>query len=148
VPSIQIDVVIGRGMVQTWEELRHIDRHVEWMTDAQRIDFHSEQREGVGTTFDCLTKIGPFAMTDVMTITRWEPPSIMGVVHRGLVGGTGEFVLTDVQGGTHLRWSEDLRFPWWFGAKLGSWLASPVLRRIWRSNLQRFARMVESGDME
>ena len=34
-----------------WAELRQLDRHVLWMKDAESIEFHSDQREGEGTTF-------------------------------------------------------------------------------------------------
>ena len=40
---------------------------------------------GVGTTFDCDTKIGPFRLTDRMEITEWVPNAAMGVSHVGTV---------------------------------------------------------------
>jgi len=143
--SITIDIEIDRPIDIVWEELRHIERHVTWMSDAQRIEFNSDQREGVGTTFDCYTKIAVFSTRDVMTITRWEPPMAMGVTHHGLVTGRGEFALRDIDGSTHLHWSEELDFPWWFGAKLGEWCARPVLRRVWRKNLENLAVIVEDS---
>ena len=74
-----------------WEELRHIDRHVQWMADAESIEFEGDQREGVGTSFRCRTKIGPFVTVDRMTITSWVERREMGVTHRGLVTGVGIF---------------------------------------------------------
>jgi len=141
--SIEIDVVIHHRVPVVWEELRHIERHVNWMSDAQRIDFHTDQREGVGTAFDCFTKVGPFTTTDVMTITHWQDGAIMGVTHRGLFTGRGEFVLADMGDTTRLTWREDLRFPWWAGAAVGAALARPVLRVIWRKNLANLARVLD-----
>ena len=147
--AIEIETVLPNSPRQVWEELRHIERHVNWMGDAQRIDFHSEQREGVGTAFDCLTKIGPFTTTDVMTVTEWRAEAAIGVVHRGLFSGRGEFTLVPVVDGTRLTWREDLRFPWWFAGPVGAWFARPVLRLVWRKNLSNFARTLRaatSGD--
>jgi len=143
VTSITIDIIIRHDRHDTWDELRHIDRHVTWMSDAQRIDFHSDQREGVGTTFDCLTRIGPFTTTDVMTITRWQDEVAMGVTHRGLFTGRGEFSLLAIGNDTKLTWKEDLRFPWWAASSLGAVLARPVLRAIWRKNLANLAKVID-----
>ena len=41
-----------------------IETHTEWMADADRITFLSEQHEGVGAEFDCLTRVGPLHTTD------------------------------------------------------------------------------------
>ena len=140
--SIDIDILIACNVHDTWDELRHIERHVTWMSDAQRIDFHSDQREGVGTSFDCRTKIGPFTTTDVMTITRWHDEVEIGVTHRGLFTGEGDFTLTAVGDATRLTWREDLRFPWWAGGFVGATMARPVLRAIWRKNLANLARII------
>ena len=83
-----------------WELLEPIERHVEWMADAESIDFTSTQRRGVGTRFICVTKIGPIRMRDRMSITVWEPEQRMGVRHEGLVTGSGVFVLEPIDGGT------------------------------------------------
>jgi len=119
-----------------WEELRHIDRHVGWMNDAVSLTFVTDQTEGVGTSFRCLTKVGPFVTTDVMTITVWEPERAMGVAHQGLITGEGLFTLAPSEGGARMTWKETLHFPWWAGGPLGAAVASPVLRLIWRTNLR------------
>lgn len=145
VPTIVVETFLPQPSPIVWEELRHIDRHVRWMADARRIDFHSNQREGVGTTFDCLTTIGPFTTTDVMTVSEWRDGETMGVIHRGLFTGRGEFNLSPEGTGTRLRWRETLQFPWWYGGPVGAWLARPVLRLIWRKNLSNFARQLRDG---
>ena len=66
-----------------WRELAVIERHVRWMSDAVKIGFTSDQRRGVGTSFRCTTKVGPFVTEDLMTVTRWDEGSVMGVDHRG-----------------------------------------------------------------
>jgi hypothetical protein len=107
------------------------------MADAESITFVGEQRRGVGTTFDCVTRIGPLRTTDRMTVTRWEPSVAMGIEHRGAVTGVGELRLERAEAGTKLSWREELRLPWWFGGRVGEAIARPVLRRLWQANLLR-----------
>jgi hypothetical protein len=109
------------------------------MTDAVSIDFIGEQREGIGTTFDCLTKIGPFKTVDRMTITEWRDGQVMGVEHRGIITGRGNFSLTPNTHGTTIEWFESLEFPWWALGAFGATVASPVLKALWKKNLRSFA---------
>ena len=124
-----------------WQELRHVERHVTWMSDAVAIEFLGDQREGVGTSFRCTTKVGPFKTEDLMTITLWVENTVMGVEHRGLVTGRGAFTLAPTPGGTLVTWSEELTLPWWGLGPLGSCVASPVLRRLWARNLKNLGRL-------
>ena len=141
-PSITVDILIHRPRHEVWSEIRHVDRHVLWMSDALRIDFHTDQREGVGTSFDCLTAIGPLRTRDVMTITRWEDDETIGVTHSGIFTGHGEFGLRSVGDATRMTWHEDLRFPWWLAGPVGARVARPILRRVWRRDLSSLARLM------
>ena len=129
-----------------WEELRHLERHVDWMHDAVAISFTSDAREGVGTEFTCLTKVGPLRTRDRMTITAWEEPRVIGVAHRGLVTGEGRFTLQPAAAGTTLTWRENLTLPWFFGGPCGAVVARPILRFIWRRNLALLARRFAAHD--
>ncbi len=129
-----------------WAELERIENHVEWMRDAIAIRFVGDLRRGVGTTFECDTKVGPIRLTDIMEITQWEPGSKMAVMHRGLITGSGHFFLEDGPGtATTIRWEERLRFPWWFGGTIGAWVARPVLAALWRGNLRRLRTRAEDS---
>ena len=129
-----------------WATVEPIERHVDWMADAERITFVTEQTRGVGTAFDCLTRVGPFRLNDRMTVTEWEPGAVMGIEHRGMVTGRGRFTIERAPGGgTTFTWSERLVFPWWMGGPIGAACASPVLRAIWRRNLVRLRALVESA---
>ena len=141
--TVQVAVTIDAPPARVWEVIEPIETHVEWMTDAVSITFTSTQHRGVGTTFDCLTKIGPLRTTDRMVVTEWEPERAMGIEHRGLFTGTGRFTLEPVRaGGTRFTWTEQIRFPWWMGGRAGAAAAEPVLRRVWLGNVQRLAGLV------
>jgi len=110
------------------------------MHDAVRIDFVTNQRDGVGTEFHCATRIEPFRTRDLMTITEWIDGATMGVRHQGLITGEGRFVLSRVEGATRVEWREVLHFPWWLGGTIGATIAKPVLRFVWRRNLELLVR--------
>ena len=141
--TIEISTQINASPQFLWEEMRHIDRHVNWMLDAVSITFLSTTTEGMGTKFTCLTKVGPFKTTDVMTITQWEDARTMGVEHVGLVKGTGSFQIAPSREGSTITWKESLTFPWWMLGSFGSLFASPILRLIWKKNLQNLKGIVE-----
>lgn len=141
--AVEIDAVPQR----VWAVIEPVERHIEWMADAESITFHGEQRRGVGTRFRCRTKVGPIRLDDEMEITEWEPNVAMGVRHSGMVTGVGRFTLTPIDLGrrTRFEWAETLRFPWWMGGRLGATVATrTALGAIWRSNLTRLKRLVES----
>ncbi|HEX2384873.1 MAG TPA: SRPBCC family protein [Acidimicrobiales bacterium] len=129
-----------------WRAIERVESHVEWMDDAIAIRLTSRRRQGAGTTFDCDTKVGPFRLTDRMTITQWKPRRSMGVSHVGIVSGTGRFTLRRRRGGrTRFGWDERLSFPWFLGGPVGAAVAAPILKRIWRRNLVNLKALVEHG---
>ena len=87
--SVSVSVIIDASAKEIWASLEDVGSHVEWMADAESIEFTTDKHTGVGTAFTCVTKVGPIRLTDLMTITEWEPASVMGVRHSGLVTGTG-----------------------------------------------------------
>lgn len=130
-----------------WADVQDIATHPQWMADAVDIRFLTTQTTGVGTRFECDTKVGPFRLTDVMEITEWTPGKAMGVRHTGLVTGTGRFTLRRARGGrTRFQWRETLHYPIWLGGPIGALVSKPILTRVWRRSMrnlqQRFARRV------
>lgn len=144
--QIRVSVEIARPPAQVWAAVEPIERHVDWMADAVAIRFTAEQTRGVGTAFECDTKVGPITLTDLMTITEWDPPRSMGVEHTGIVTGTGIFVLEPIDLGrrTRFTWTEDLTFPWFLGGRLGEYAGGrAIMKQIWRRNLDRLKTLVE-----
>jgi uncharacterized protein YndB with AHSA1/START domain len=119
-----------------WDALADIESHVEWMADARAIRFTSSTTAGLGTAFDCDTRVGPLRLTDKMEITEWVPEQAMAVRHVGVVTGEGRFTLQPERNGTTLTWEEELRFPWWIPSRPATF----VLRLIWKHNLRAFEK--------
>jgi uncharacterized protein YndB with AHSA1/START domain len=148
VGRISVSEEIDAPRERVWRAVEPIERHVDWMVDAEAIRFESEQQRGPGTRFVCDTRVGPITLHDRMEITDWVPGERMGVRHSGVVTGTGQFELTsiDLDRRTRFTWTEELRFPWYLGGRLGERLGGRwVLARIWRRNLRRLAQLVEGG---
>lgn len=145
--AIRVSTVIEATPAEVWDVVEHIEDHVEWMADAEAIRFTTDQTSGVGTTFECDTKVGPAKLTDVMEITEWEPEAVMGVKHTGIVTGTGRFTLHPAgPGRTEFRWEEELDFPVWMGGPLRNPVGGRILEAIWRRNLKRLKAIVESAE--
>lgn len=143
---IRVSTVIGAPRQQVWADLRDIASHVQWMADAESIHFTSRQRQGVGTTFDCITKVGPIRLNDRMEVTEWREGRAMGIRHVGMVAGTGRFTLrTTPRGKTRFTWEERLTYPWWLAGPLGATLSRPLLRHIWKNNLKRLKHRLEAA---
>lgn len=136
---MRVSTVIAARPQDVWPHLADLGSHVAWMADAEAIRFTTPQRRGVGTTFECDTKVGPLRLTDRMEVTEWEEGRLIGVRHRGLVRGSGRFTIERLDRGerTRFTWEEKLAFPWR--------LAAPVLGAIWRRNLARLKERIESS---
>lgn len=143
---IRVAVEIDAPPAAVWRVVEPIERHVDWMVDAESITFVGEQTRGVGTRFVCRTKIGPIALDDRMVVTEWEAERRMGVRHDGVVTGTGVFELEPIDLGrrTRFRWTEQLTFPWYLGGRLGELAGGElVLKLIWKRNLRALQRLIE-----
>ena len=142
---IHLCTTIGAPVDRVWATVEDIATHTRWMADAESIEFIGEQRRGVGTEFDCRTRVGPFTTVDRMRVTEWEPGAAMGIEHRGVVTGTGRFTLRAVGSGlTEFCWTEELVFPATMGGALGARAGRPVLERVWRANLRRLRDLAET----
>lgn len=135
--KIRVSTTIEAPLEAVWEDVRRIESHVQWMADAESIAFCGPQTEGVGTAFECRTKVGPIRLTDSMVVTEWIEQAAIGVRHTGLVAGEGRFTLNPAgTDRTEFCWTEELHFPWWMGGPLGDIIGARVLEWIWRRNLK------------
>ncbi|MGH9184617.1 MAG: SRPBCC family protein [Acidimicrobiales bacterium] len=141
---IRVSTVIAAPSRQVWAAIADISRHVDWMDDAVAIRFLSNQRQGIGTEFECDTSVGPIRLTDRMTVTEWVPGRVLGIRHAGLVTGEGRLTLRrTLSGATRFTWQERLRYPWWMGGPVGGLVVDRVMRRVWRGNLRNLKERIE-----
>ena len=143
--KIRVSTVIDATPKEVWASIEDVETHTEWMADAVAIRFLTDRTSGVGTRFECDTRVGPLGLTDVMEITEWKPRKAMGVRHVGVVTGEGVFTLKRARHGrTRFQWSEEMVFPWWMGGPLGGVVGGRILRRIWKANLRQLKARVEA----
>ncbi|NRQ40738.1 SRPBCC family protein [Nonomuraea sp. NN258] len=114
-------------------------RHREWM-------FMTTARLVGDDTVEAYTGIRPFGFLDTMTITHWEPPRLLRVLHTGrLVRGRGAIRVTPEGGGSRVIWAEELELP--FGP-LGRALWPPahaVSVALARYSLRRLGTLAAAG---
>lgn len=138
-------VAITAPLEHCWTHLADLGSHVDWMADAESIRFTSSPTRGPGTTFECVTKVGPLTTVDKMKVVEWVEGSCVAVQHTGLIVGMGRFELVGLgPDACKISWTEDLRFPWYLGGVLTAFAAKPVLKRIWMGNLRRFRAICET----
>ena len=145
--QIKISRQIPQPPDRIWAALADLESHSRWMKDAEQVVITSEESRGVGTTMEVETRVGPFRTNDVMEVVGWEEHSYIEVVHKGLIEGHGRLEVGsegDGRDGT-VTWSETLWFPWWLGGRVVAFVASPVLRSIWRGNLKRLEELIATS---
>ena len=143
---VRCEIEIDALPDEVWAHVADIERHTDWMRDAHEIRMLTEQTSGVGTRYECDTKIGPLKLTDVMEIIDWRPAVALGVRHEGVVTGAGLFTLTpiDLDRRTRFAWTEELRFPWWLAGPFGATVGGhTVLSAIWNRNLRDLKAQIE-----
>lgn len=134
--TIEVSAVIDADIETVWADLADLSSHSEWMRDAEEIQFLTDKTAGVGTKIRVPTRVGPFTTVDEMEFTAWEPPHRMAISHQGKFTGEGEIALQDTLEGTVVTWRERVKFPLHFAGPIGEFVAAPILRWIWKTNLR------------
>jgi hypothetical protein len=142
---MRLSILVNAPRYAVWRELRDIGAHVRWMEDAESIKFLSPSQSGVGTRFDCATKVGPFRLDDRMEVIEWKEGRALTIRHLGAVKGSGRFSLRWRRNGTLVVWQEWLRFPAWLGGPVANAVVTPFLRRVWKKNLRNLKAIVEAS---
>jgi len=113
---------------------------------SDTLTMHPSASSRIGEKFRAFTGLGPLGFWDYMTVTRWEPPHKVDVVHTGkVVRGLGFMHLTaqrpDI---TKFEWSEEIELPLGVLGRLGWPLVRPFFLAGIRHSLRKFAKYVES----
>lgn len=125
-----------------WE---HLDR---WMLEGKGFKVTSPSREGVGVTAEATISVGGITTSDPIEVTRWEPPHVLEISHRGWVAGKGLMECRDAPWGTFLYWRETLYPPMWVFGSIGLRLFTPLLRKTFERDLRLLKQLVENARPE
>ena len=134
--TIKVSIIINAPLKTVWNEVSRLENHTNWMNDAEQIDFLTANSSGIGTKMKVLTKVGPITLYDYMTVTEWVEEKTIAVDHTGIVSGKGEFYLEKLdEHNTKFQWRETLKFPFYLGGIIGEFFGTPILKLIWKKNL-------------
>ena len=129
-----------------WDVLTRWEEQPRWMLDAKAVEVLTPARSGVGVTLRCPTNLLGVTVEDVMRVTRSEEPSVLEVTHLGrIITGDGGFVLAEEGRRTRLTWWEEVDPPLGRLGEVGAtWVARPLIRRIFGVSLARLAALAEA----
>jgi uncharacterized protein YndB with AHSA1/START domain len=134
---------IRRPPKTVWPFLVDWDRLPRWMKDMRDVRVTSARKEGVGVEAVATVRIAGISTRDRIRVTRWEPPNVLEIAHLGWVKGTGRMELSPAGNGSDLRWRETLIPPWGALGRLGMYAVLPLMRRVFRRDLERLKQLVE-----
>ncbi len=147
-PVLRMLTVVDAPIEETWAVLADVPLQVEWMREMKRISITTPGPVGVGTRGTAIVRIFGIPASDPVEIIEFTPPTRYAIRHHGLFTGSGLITLEPGADGTTtiVRWEEILRPP--VLPDLGARMAAPVLRPIFQDDLNRFARLVETGSAD
>jgi uncharacterized protein YndB with AHSA1/START domain len=141
---LRLEATLPAAPERVWEVASDWERYPEWMPDVSWVR-RVGGSPGVGLELDVRTKVlGVPAVTDRMVVWAWEPPRKLGIVHRGMVSGSGLWKLQPQGGGTRFVWLEDIRMPPPVLGELALWAYRPILLLTFTWSMRNLARLVRS----
>ena len=170
-PLIERHLRIQAPIERVWEVLVDVPGQPRWMRDLHDVRVTTPGPLAVGTVAVSTVRMFGLSQTDPIKVTVLDPPVRYAIRHLGAFHGWGEFRLASLDDGrvTHVRWREELRMTadawpivprlyrvplvgWalrgWAGAA-ARWadpLLTPVLEVVFRADLRRLRRLVETGE--
>ena len=143
---VALDVVINAPVSAVFTAFSQWSEQGRWMLGTQ-VEVTKGDGASVGSELSAFTGLGPAGFLDTMTITRWDAPYRVDVLHTGkVVRGTGIMEVVALPGGrSRFIWSEDLDLPLGRLGRLGWPLARPAFLSGVRRSLVAFGRLVECG---
>ena len=121
----------------------------EWMLGTT-VDVVEGDGRSIGSELSAFTgaHLGfPLGFVDTMTITRWDAPYRVDVLHTGrFVRGTGVMeVIALTDGRSRFLWSEDLDLPLGVVGKLGWPVVRPAFVAGVNHSLRKLGALIEQG---
>lgn len=145
---LSLDVVVNAPVEAVFDAFTQWADQGAWMFGT-RVEVRAGDGRSADSQLAGWTGVGPLGFWDTMTITRWEPPYRVDVLHTGaVVRGTGTMeVLALPEGRSRFVWSEDLDLPLGVLGRIGWPLVKPAFVAGVRHSLRKFARLVETGTL-
>ena len=119
-----------------------------WMLEGRGFKVTSPHREGLGVTAEATIRVAGIRTTDPVEVTRWEPPRLLEISHRGWVAGTGLMLCKPAPWGTFLYWKETLHPPMGIPGAIGLRLFKPILLRTFERDLRLLKELVTKARAE
>src|SRR5438445_2174139 len=127
---------------RVWGLLADWEGSAAWMVDATSVVVLGDQREGIGTRVRAVTRIAGISITDVMTVSAWEPERRLEVLHEGrVIRGRAWFELSPQGSGTRLEWVEDIIPPLGRLGEIGGRVLRAPVELVLRRSLARLAAL-------
>lgn len=144
--AVQLSATMPGPPELVWELLTDWEHQDEWMLEATDFVVTTDARVGVGVEAEATIRIAGFTTRDRIRVSHWEPARRLRIEHLGWVQGSGDILLDPTaDGGTELRWHEELRCPS-LGpiGSLGLLALRPVVRRIFTRDLRVLRGLVRA----
>jgi carbon monoxide dehydrogenase subunit G len=127
---------------RVWGLLADWEGSAAWMVDATSVVVLGDQREGIGARVRAVTRIAGIAITDVMTVTGWEPERRLEVLHEGrVIRGRAWFEISLQGSGTRLEWVEDLIPPLGRLGEIGGRVLRAPVEQVLRRSLAKLSAL-------
>lgn len=146
--QLAVRVAVDAPAQVVWDAVTDWPRQSDWML-ATTVELLSGDGRSPGSRVVAVTGVAGVGVRDTMTVTAWEPPHRVRVLHDGrLLRGPGLIEVRPRDGGSELTWSEDLALPFGVAGRLGWPLVRPAVRWGFRRSLRRFARSVAGREAD
>lgn len=141
--TLSVTVRVEAPVEAVWAAVTDWAGQSEWILGTE-VSVRSGDGRSVGSRIDAFTGVSRLGVLDTMTITAWEPPHRVEVLHDGkLLRGPGAIEVRAAGGGSVLTWSEDLELPFGVLGRLGWRAGRPAVRWGFERSLRRLARSLE-----
>lgn len=130
---------------RVWALLRDWEGSARWMVDATTVEVVGEAHEGEGTRVRAVTRIAGLAVTDEMTVTRWEQQRLIEVRHEGWpIRGVAWFEIFPEDDGTRFEWVEELDPPLGPLGEAGGRLLRRGIERVLARSARKLRELAET----
>lgn len=142
---LRVEVPVQASPERVWAAVTDWPRQSEWIVGTKVWVADGDGRS-VGSRISAYTGARPLGVLDTMTVTAWEPPRRVEVLHDGkLLRGPGAIEVRPSGAGSVLSWSEDLDLPLGVVGAAGWRIVRPLVSAGFRRSLRGLARSVEQA---